>query len=145
MQKLVYLLVWCEDITWILVFKELREDRFNPIFIPNGKIFVKLSRKQMVEIYNMADFVIIPSYFESFGLVAIEAGLCNTPVISSKTGWIEETGLTDYGIVLNSFKPEDFSNAIDEIFNYNIKPRKYMQKRFDFQKWIEKWKNLIGD
>ena len=128
-----------QDIYWIIVFKE----NWGLKYISNGQIFVKVPRKQMVELYNLADFVIMPSYFESFGLVPIEAGLCNVPVVASRTGWIEDKGITDYGIVVNGFKPKAYSKAIDKIFEYGFKPRKYMKKRFDFEKWIKKWKNLM--
>lgn len=127
-----------EDVFWILVFKE------NPPFeTPNSKVFNKIPRSQMPEIYNLADFAIIPSYFESFGLVAVEAGMCDIPVISSKVGWIEDEGKTDYGIILDSFKAKDFSQAVDELFQQDFKPRAYMQKRFDFMNWLEKWRDVI--
>ena len=49
--------------------------------------------------YSAADVCVIPSYYEPFGLVAIEAIACCTPVIASKVGGLrftvlpEETGL----------------------------------------------------
>ncbi len=49
--------------------------------------------------YSAADVCVIPSYYEPFGLVAIEAIACGTPVIASKVGGLrfsvipEETGL----------------------------------------------------
>ena len=36
--------------------------------------------------YSAADLLIVPSYYESFGLVAVEALACGTPVIASKVG-----------------------------------------------------------
>ena len=131
-----------KDIVWILALKTKIPKANNPI----GKcVFYGSNREQMVEFYNLADFVIIPSFFESFGLVSVEAGMCGTPVVSSKVGWIQEKGLTDYGIVVDSFKYEDFNRAIDELPNHDFTPRKYMQKRFDFNKWIDKWKRLTTE
>ncbi len=49
--------------------------------------------------YSAADVCVIPSYYEPFGLVAIEAIACGTPVVASKVGGLrftiepEETGL----------------------------------------------------
>ncbi len=36
--------------------------------------------------YSAADAVIVPSHYESFGLVALEAMACGTPVVASETG-----------------------------------------------------------
>lgn len=36
--------------------------------------------------YNAADICLLPSYYESFGLVALEAQSCGTPVIASRVG-----------------------------------------------------------
>ncbi len=138
-----YLIENRRDITWILIFKKALQTFENPTYYFNTHIYYTLLREQMVEMYNMADFVIIPSYFESFGLVAVEAGLCGIPVISSRVGWIEDKGVTDYGIVVDSFNPKYFSKAIDKLFQYSFNPRPYMKKRFSFKKWIERWRKLI--
>ena len=39
--------------------------------------------------YNAADICVIPSHYESFGLVALEAMACNTPVIGTKVPGLE--------------------------------------------------------
>ncbi len=36
--------------------------------------------------YSAAEVVVIPSHYESFGLVALEAMACGTPVVASETG-----------------------------------------------------------
>jgi len=40
--------------------------------------------------YNAAEVTVIPSYYESFGLVALESLACNTPVIAGPVGVIPE-------------------------------------------------------
>ncbi|MFL5626839.1 MAG: glycosyltransferase [Ktedonobacteraceae bacterium] len=37
-------------------------------------------------IYSAADVVVVPSYHESFGLVAVEALACGTPVVATRAG-----------------------------------------------------------
>ena len=39
--------------------------------------------------YNAADVVVVPSYHESFGLVALESLACGTPVVATKVGGLE--------------------------------------------------------
>jgi len=61
--------------------------------------------------YSAADMVVVPSYYESFGLVALEAMACGTPVIATQVGglsYIVKNGLTGYTI------PIDDSNALEE-------------------------------
>ncbi len=58
-----------------------------------------IGHDQLPSYYNAADVCIIPSYYEPFGLVALEAMACGTPVIASDVGGLrftvlpEETGL----------------------------------------------------
>jgi len=37
-------------------------------------------------IYNAADVTVVPSYYESFGLAAVESLACSTPVVATRTG-----------------------------------------------------------
>jgi D-inositol-3-phosphate glycosyltransferase len=43
-------------------------------------------RTELVTVYRAADLVAVPSYSESFGLVAIEAQACGTPVVAAAVG-----------------------------------------------------------
>jgi D-inositol-3-phosphate glycosyltransferase len=40
----------------------------------------------LVYYYSAAKMVVMPSYYESFGMVALEAMACGTPVVASKVG-----------------------------------------------------------
>jgi D-inositol-3-phosphate glycosyltransferase len=44
------------------------------------------SREDLVAVYRAADLVAVPSYSESFGLVAVEAQACGTPVVAAAVG-----------------------------------------------------------
>jgi D-inositol-3-phosphate glycosyltransferase len=44
--------------------------------------------------YNAADFCVIPSYYESFSLVAIESLACGTPVLATAVGEISDLAVT---------------------------------------------------
>ncbi len=55
--------------------------------LENLTAFLGRRRQELLHYYySAADVVVIPSYYESFGLVALEAMSCGTPVIASRVG-----------------------------------------------------------
>ena len=66
--------------------------------------------------YRAADAVVVPSRSESFGLVALEAAACGTPVIASDVGGL--TTLVDHGgsgFLVPDRDPVAFAARADEI------------------------------
>jgi D-inositol-3-phosphate glycosyltransferase len=64
--------------------------------------------------YNAADVCVVPSYYESFGLVAIESMACGTPVVASRVGGLTTTirdGETGYLIPWRC--PEPFAERLE--------------------------------
>ena len=58
-----------------------------------------ISQQQLPAYYNAADVFVLPSWYESFGLVALEAMSCGTPVVVSRVGGLTsfiEHGKTGY-------------------------------------------------
>ena len=64
--------------------------------------------------YNAADVCVVPSYYESFGLVAVEAMACGVPVVASRVGGLTSTisdGETGYLIPWRC--PEPFAERLE--------------------------------
>lgn len=53
----------------------------------------------MADLYAAVDFMILPSYYEPFGLVAIESVQCGTPVILSNKVGAKDLITTEEGVV----------------------------------------------
>jgi D-inositol-3-phosphate glycosyltransferase len=68
--------------------------------------------------YNAADICVVPSYYESFGLVAVEAMACGVPVVASRVGGLKETvqdGQTGY--LVPWLCPEPFAERLELLLN----------------------------
>lgn len=64
--------------------------------------------------YNAADVCVVPSYYESFGMVAVESMACGTPVVASRVGGLTSTvmdGETGYLIAWRC--PEPFAERLE--------------------------------
>lgn len=68
--------------------------------------------------YRAADVCLVPSRSESFGLVALEAAACGTPVVASAVGGLTtlvEPGRT--GFLIEGRDPLDFAAAADTLLS----------------------------
>ena len=73
-----------------------------------------VSDEDLIVLYNAAIAVAMPSYSEGFGLPAIEAMACASPVLSSDRGSLPEV-VGDAGIYFDPFDAADISRAINEM------------------------------
>ena len=66
--------------------------------------------------YNAADVFVLPSWYESFGLVAVEAMACGTPVVVSRVGGLTtfvEHGKTGYLVPWRC--PDAFARSLETL------------------------------
>lgn len=81
----------------------------------NDKILFagRLEQEELPQYYSAADLLAVPSYHESFGLVALEALACGTPVVAAEVGAMDSVisqGKT--GCVVVDSRPSVFARAI---------------------------------
>jgi len=76
----------------------------------------KRGQKELPYYYSSADVVVVPSNYESFGMVALEAMACGTPVIASQVGglaYLVRDGETGYHVPNND--PEALAQKIYDL------------------------------
>lgn len=101
----------------------------------------------LARIYNVADVSIVPSRIEPFGLVAVEALACGTPVIATNAGGLPDFINEEVGALVPVDDPESLARAIiDEISN-NTKQTKgvYANKyAYDNYTWAKQVEKMVG-
>jgi glycosyltransferase involved in cell wall biosynthesis len=75
----------------------------------------QVSERELVSLYQSAGLVVQPSLLEGFGLTALEAMSCGTPVIGSATGAPPEI-LEDPNLLFDPTKPHQIADRIARIF-----------------------------
>ena len=75
-------------------------------------------RADLVHWYRAADLVCVPSYSESFGLVALEAQACGTPVVATAIGGLR-TAVADgiSGVLVDGHDPKAWSSVIARLLH----------------------------
>jgi D-inositol-3-phosphate glycosyltransferase len=69
--------------------------------------------------YAAADVCVVPSNYEPFGLVAIEAMASGTPVIASKVGGLEFTVINELtGLLVPPQNEKALAQAINQVLSY---------------------------
>ncbi len=83
------------------------------------------SQETLPYYYSAADAVIVPSHYESFGMVALEAMACGTPVVASQVGglaFLVQDGVTGFHI------PVGDADALCERLTLLLKDQSLRQK-----------------
>lgn len=80
-------------------------------FVPN---------EDLVVIMNMATALLLPSFYEGFGLTILEAQACGTPVITSKTSSMPEVA-GEAALFVDPYKVGSIRGAIQYLSSSDIK------------------------
>ncbi|HTX26404.1 MAG TPA: D-inositol-3-phosphate glycosyltransferase [Streptosporangiaceae bacterium] len=73
-------------------------------------------QRELADWYRAASLVLVPSHSESFGLVALEAQACGTPVVAAAVGGLR-TAVRDghSGILVDGHDPAAWSRVVGEL------------------------------
>ena len=73
---------------------------------------------RLATVYQAADLVLMPSWSESFGLVALEAQACGTPVVAAGVGGLQHAvGDGTTGVLIASHQPEAWAGAVARLLS----------------------------
>jgi D-inositol-3-phosphate glycosyltransferase len=73
----------------------------------------RLEQNALRQYYSAADLLAVPSYHESFGLVALEALACGTPVVTTQVGAMDRVINEDKtGCIVEDTEPAAFAKSI---------------------------------
>ena len=82
------------------------------------------SQGRVARIYNAADVSVVPSRFEAFGLVAVEALACGTPVVATNGGGLPDFINDEVGALVPVDDPDALAAAIISEIEQNTKQTK---------------------
>jgi D-inositol-3-phosphate glycosyltransferase len=75
-----------------------------------------VDRVRLCDWYRCADLAVVPSYSESFGLVAVEAQACGVPVVAARVGGLP-TAVADgvSGALVDGHDPQDWARVLADL------------------------------
>lgn len=84
---------------------------------------------ELTSLYSGAAAFVFPSFYEGFGLVALEAMACGAPVITSNLSSLPEV-VEGAGILVNPYQVESITAAMEEIFKDSNLRQSLIEKGF---------------
>lgn len=82
----------------------------------------RIDHDHLPDYYAASDLCVVPSLYEPFGLVAIEAMACGTPVIASAVGGLKYTVVHgETGLLVPPKQDQELAHAIDDLLTHSTK------------------------
>lgn len=82
------------------------------------KFFRPMPPEKLVQVFRAADVVAVPSHNESFGLVALEAQACGTPVVATNVGGLPlavDDGVS--GLLVDGHDPLHWADVLGRVLD----------------------------
>lgn len=112
----------------IVFFEKFEQDYLK--FTDNIIIHDAKEQEALALWFSAADIFILPSYMEGFGLVALEAMACGTPVIGSDVGGLHHLLASDTGLKIQPKNIDDIVEKVLLLLNNTDENEKYIKNGF---------------
>jgi len=114
------------------------------------KFYGEISQNEIADFYSKLDLFVLPSRYETFGIVLIEAMACGIPVIATKCGGPQEIVTPSTGMLIPKDNIEELKSAIisisENIGSYNKEAiRNYAHKYFGQEVFVERLSDLYQE
>ncbi|MDQ1297242.1 MAG: hypothetical protein QG611_1223 [Bacteroidota bacterium] len=101
----------------------------------NCIFYGKVIRDDIHEFFSKLDIFVLPSRYETFGIVLIEAMACGIPVIATKCGGPQEIVTSETGYLIEKDNPRELAEAIikmsENLASFNKENiRSYARRKF---------------
>ncbi len=102
------------------------------------------NQNEVATLYNLAEVSVVPSRVEPFGLVALEAMACGTPVVATNAGGLPDFVNKKVGALVEMNNPEELASALIYELQNNTKSskgiyaNKYTLENFSWSKTLGK-------
>lgn len=123
--------------------KNYYENLVKKLNLQNVKFLGNLEQQQLIETYQNAAILILPSTSssEGFGLVLLEAMACGTPVITTNCiGSAEEIAANHCGLIIEPNSPEALKQAIQKISTTTELSKKFIENGLKYTAKLS-WQN----
>ena len=148
-------LLTIKDIRLFIVGEgELREELENKVKelnLQDSVIFLGY-RKDIVECINSFDFCVLPSVFEGFGLVAIEAFMNSKTLVVTDIPGLNEVVTNKNGVIVPAKDPAALASAIDKLATdatlrqeLASQAKKDYENRFSYPMFLENYRALYRE
>jgi D-inositol-3-phosphate glycosyltransferase len=105
--------------------ERLRERAFNLGIGGRVKLPGAVAHEMLAPYYRAADALVVASRYESFGLVAVEAMACGTPVVAAKVGGLPSIVCDDEnGVLVPLRTPRAFAEQLDSLLGDRARLRR---------------------
>ncbi len=119
------------------------------------KFYGSVAQSRLPLFYSAADVCAIPSYYESFGMVALESLACGTPIVATDVGGMKNIVRNrQIGSILDNNSPRSLAEEISGLIDCdkdaaNIKTRQDAVAGFSWaaiaDKVLQEYYRIIGD
>jgi len=115
--------------------------------------FGEKENKEVIEILNISDIFVNPSYSEGLPTTVLEAGILGIPVIATNVGGTSEI-IKNYenGILINPKSPYEIAKSIEfmikskkERIRFGKNLREFIKKNYSYDEMINKFLNVYKD